>query len=78
MSPCLLLIVREGLNRALNLASLDVRMQGIKFVMEVYVTHILFVDDILIFLGDSSDEDCESKEILNILCLCTSMKINYD
>jgi hypothetical protein len=76
LSPLLFLLVVEGINRAIRHAKSVGTFSGIKISHVLYLTHLLFVDDVLIFSGDSKRE----VEILrNILCLfskATRMQIN--
>jgi len=47
--PLLFLMVMDGLSRMINDAILRGLLEGIRFTRERSITHILFVDDILIF-----------------------------
>ena len=53
LSPYLFLLVIEGLSRLLLKDKDSQLIKGIKVVVSFYLTHTLFVDDVLIF-GDGS------------------------
>ena len=67
LSPYLFLFVMfvmEGLRRTLNEVKLNHNIQGNSFGEEVSITHTLWVDNVLLFLRDSDEEDNEMKENL--------------
>jgi hypothetical protein len=49
LSPLLFLLVVEGLNRALEAAKTSGEFQGISISPTLKLTHLLFVDDVLLF-----------------------------
>jgi hypothetical protein len=56
LSPLLFLLVAEGLNRAILEAKILGPFSGIKISQTFQITHLLFVDDVLIFsLGSRQD-----------------------
>jgi hypothetical protein len=50
LSPLLFLLVVEGLNRAIGEARRNKTFSGIQIYRTLQITHLLFVDDALIFL----------------------------
>lgn len=76
LSPLLFLLVGEGLNRALSEAKNQVEFQGISISNNVWITHLLFVDDVLIFcIGLRGDTD-KRHDVLELFGRATSMHIN--
>lgn len=53
LSTLLFLIIMEGLSRAIIFARNRNQLVSIKIFENFYLTHLLFVDDILIFLNGS-------------------------
>ena len=66
LSPILFLLVIEGLSRLLTEARISGRIKGAQFNSALALTHILFVDDVIIY-GTRDVEDW--KEINRILKL---------
>ena len=56
LSPLLFLLVAEGLSRALLDAKRRGLFQGIKITTNLNITHLLFIDGILIFCNGSIRE----------------------
>ena len=48
LSPLLFLLVAEGLSRDLREAKRQSSLKGIQISQNLYITHLLFVDDVLI------------------------------
>eukprot|EP00253_Pinus_taeda_P020282 PITA_20282 len=59
LSPLLFLIVMDGLNRLIASAKRDGDLCGLKISDDCFLTHLLFVDDVIIFL-DGSIRDSHS------------------
>jgi len=53
LSPLLFLLVAEGLSRFIIAAKRDGSFRGIPISQALYITHLLFVDDILLFCDGS-------------------------
>ena len=66
LSPLLFLLVAEGLSRAIRVARDEGRFSGIKVAPNVSITHLLFVDDVLIFCSGDRGETRVLKEILEL------------
>ena len=76
LSPLLFLLVVEGLSHFLAVAKNSARFKGIKISPSMYITHLLFVDDILIFC-DGMKRDVEKLfEGLTLFKKTTGMLIN--
>ena len=76
LSPLLFLLVAEGLSRALRGARADGRFSGIQIAPNLNITHLLFVDDVLIFCSGTKGESKVLKEILDLFSKATGMEIN--
>lgn len=77
LSPLIFLIVMEGLNRLIASAKRDGWLYGMKMNDHCYLTHLLFVDDVLIFLDGSQQDSSTFHAILNLFAMATSMKSNH-
>jgi hypothetical protein len=76
LSPYLFILVMEGLSQALIEARRTLSFHGISFGTQTILTHLLFVDDVLIFCHCAL-ADCQSlKDILNNFSTTTGMVIN--
>lgn len=76
LSPLLFLLVAEGLNRALGEAKHQGTFYGIQISPNLRISHLLFVDDVLIFCVETR-RDAETLEgILNLFYRATGMQIN--
>jgi len=76
LSPLLFLLVAEGLSRAIIEAHHEGRFQGIRVAPNLNITHLLFVDDVLIFCSGCRRESRVLKEILELFSKATGMEIN--
>eukprot|EP00253_Pinus_taeda_P034216 PITA_34216 len=76
LSPLLFLLVAEGLSRLIHKARRTEKVKGIEVAINLFITHLLFVDDILIFSNGSPDELKELKGIFDIFLKATGMQIN--
>ena len=76
LAPLLFLIIAEGLSRALYCAKDEGIYHGISFGNNISLTHVLFVDDV-IMVSDGSEQYLSSLyEILLIYCKASGMQIN--
>jgi len=78
LSPLLFLLVAEGLSRAIIEAKRTGRFSGILIGEQLAITHLLFVDDVLIFCSGDRRDTRVLKEILNLFSKATGMDINVD
>ena len=76
LSPLLFLLVAEGLSRAILDTKRRGLFEGLRITSNTSITHLLFVDDILIFCKDSKREAERLSEILTLFCKATGMRIN--
>ena len=78
LAPLLFLILVEGLGRAILFAKACETYHGISFGNDIVLTHVIFVDDIVI-VNDGSEQYLSTLyEILMIFCKASGMKINDD
>ena len=66
LSPYLFLLVEQGLSRDLISTNKDGYIQGIKAVELEYITHLLFVDGILLFYHGILREDKMFNDIFQL------------
>jgi hypothetical protein len=78
LSPFLFLLVAEGLSRALVAEKISGSFPRIDITTSLQVTHLLFVDDILIFTSGSRSEVGILKNILNLFYKAIGMLINEE
>eukprot|EP00253_Pinus_taeda_P025838 PITA_25838 len=76
LSPLLFLLVAEGLSRLIHKARREGKVKGIEVAINLFISHLFFVDDILIFTNGSSNEIKEYKSILDLFLIATGMEIN--
>eukprot|EP00253_Pinus_taeda_P011344 PITA_11344 len=76
LSPLLFLLVAEGLSRLIHNARRSNKIKGIEVAINLYISHPLFVDDILIFSNGSYNELKELKDIFDLFMKATGMLIN--
>ena len=77
LSPLLFLLVAEGLSRAIRAAKVEGRFAGIQIASHLNVTHLLFVDDVLIFCSGCRGDTRALQEILALFTKATGMEINF-
>lgn len=76
LSPLLFLLIMEGLSRVISSARDRHHLTGIKIVDNLFLTHLLFVDDILIFLNGSIGDSTSLHGSILLFQQATGMLIN--
>eukprot|EP00253_Pinus_taeda_P029580 PITA_29580 len=76
LSPLPFLLVAEGLSRLIHNARRSNKIKGIEVAINLYISHLLFVDDILIFSNGSHNELKELRDIFDLFMKATGMLIN--
>jgi hypothetical protein len=76
LSSLIFLFVVEGLSKAIAQAAYSGDFGGILISHNLRLTHLLFVDDILIFCNGSHRDAEKLKEILDLFLKATGMQIN--
>jgi hypothetical protein len=77
LSPLLFLLVAEGLSRAIENAVRSGDFNGIHLTAGLRITHLLFVDDILIFYNGQRRDTKVLENILSLFRSATCMQINF-
>ena len=72
------LLVAEGLSRALKDAKRQGSLKGIQVAPNMFITHLIFVDDVLIFYSGSVRYVNTIGEILDLFSKATGMEVNAD
>ena len=78
MSPLLFILVIEGLSLLIEDAKRNGRIKGIKISPQLFLTHLLFVDDVIMFGLGLFEEWMAFKVILDTFCEASGMRINMD
>ena len=73
ISPLLFLLIMEGLTRLLKNVRSTGAMEGVSITDRIVLSHILFVDDVIIFLNGSFRDSSCFKSILSLFCKATCM-----
>eukprot|EP00253_Pinus_taeda_P030670 PITA_30670 len=76
LSPLLFLLVMEGLSRLMETAKRDGDIGGLGITDLCYLTHLLFVDDVLILLNGSIRDTRSFSKILQLFSDATGMQPN--
>ena len=76
--PLLFILVIEGLSLLLEDAKRNGSIKGIKISNHLTLTHLLFVDDVILFGMGTFEEWVAFNVVLDIFCEASGMKINLD
>eukprot|EP00253_Pinus_taeda_P008065 PITA_08065 len=76
LSPLIFLLAAEGLSRLISKAKRAGLVTGLEVAVNLFITHLLFVDDILLFTSGNINEIKELKDILEIFLKATGLQIN--
>ena len=77
MSPLLFLLAAEGLSQLIYAAKRRGDINGIEVDINLQITHLLFVDDILLFSSGSRSEIGTLKQIIDLFLTTTGVIINF-
>lgn len=77
LSPFLFLIVMECLSRLIYHEKQNGRLSGLKIIDQCYPTHLMFMDDVLIFLDGSIRDSIILENILATFFRVTGMIENH-
>ena len=75
--PLLFLLVMEGLSRLLSDEKKNGRLKGIKIAENYVLSHLVFVDDFLIFLNGAMSDSLIFNAMLKLFCKATCMCCNH-
>ena len=78
LSPLLFIMFIEGLILLIEDAKRNGKIKGIKISSHLFLTHLLFVDDVILFGLGSFEEWMAFKVILDTFCEVSGMCINMD
>jgi hypothetical protein len=78
LSPLLFLLIVKGLSVLIRQAVVDGSIQGIKISDFVRVTHLLFVDDVLLMGKGMMEEWIQLKQTLDLFSNATRMLVNKE
>lgn len=76
LSLLLFLIVMEGLTRLISFEKGVGRLMGLNITGQCILNHLLFMDDVLIFLKGDIQDHTTLSEVLQLFSLVTRMEIN--
>lgn len=76
LAPLLFFIVTKGLSRASLATKRSSSLKGILIGNSLQLSHLLFVDDVLLFCDGSWRDAYKLKEDFDLYCIATSMKVN--
>jgi len=68
LSPLLFLLIIEGLSRMILNEKENGKVEGVKITCDVVVTHLLFVDDVIIFSRGLVEEWSIYKDLISVFC----------
>ena len=72
----LFILVIEGLNRLISYAKLAGKLQGIKISNSVFITHFIFLDDVILFGKGTLAEWVLFVEIVSLFCVAFGMEVS--
>ena len=78
LSPLLFILVIEGLSLLIEDAKVNRRIRGINISPQLFLTHLLFVDDVILFGLGFFEEWMAFKVILDTFCEAFGMHINME
>ena len=76
LSPLLFLLVMEGCNRIILEEHKRGRLKGIKITDNCILTHLLFVDDVLVFLSGSVGDITSIRNIFSLFANAMGILVN--
>lgn len=76
LSPLLFLLVADGISLMIHDEKRQGNLKGIEVADNFWVTHLLFMDDIIIFINGSLQDCRVLKRILDLFLKATSLCIN--
>jgi hypothetical protein len=76
LSPLLFLLVIEGLRRIIQEKVQDKKLEGVPMVRGLSITHLMFVDDVILFGIGCIYEWKVYKEVLELFCKATGIAFN--
>ena len=78
LSPLLFILIIESLSRIILDAQQRVHIKGFQYSPNLSITHLLFVDDVILFGIGTVSEWGAYKEALDLFCSATSMSVSKE
>ena len=78
LSSLLFILVIEGLSLLIEDAKRNGKVKGIKISSHLFLTHLLFVDDVILFGCGTYEEWIAFKVLLDTFCEASGMCINLE
>ena len=78
LSPLLFILIIESLSRIILDAQQKGLIKGFQYSPDLSITHLLFVDDVLLFGIGTVSEWKAYKEALDLFCSATGMAVNKE
>lgn len=76
MSPLMFLLIVESLRKLFHMEKIEGNIRGIKIARVLSITHLLFLDDAVLFGTGSIEEWNTYKNLLDLFCSATGMAIS--
>jgi hypothetical protein len=76
LSPLLFLLIVEGLSRVIHEQVREKKLEGVYVERGIRITHMMFVDDIIIFGNRNLSEWKVFQQVLDLFCQVTGMDFN--
>ena len=68
----------EGLSKLISKARDEGKLSSIKFSNDIIISHLLFVDDVILFRLDNIKEWKIMHTLLDLFCNATVMEVNIE
>ena len=78
LSPLLFILIIESLSRIILDAQQKGLIKGFQYSLDISITHLLFVDDVLLFGTANVSEWKAYKEALDLFCSATGMVVSME
>jgi len=76
LSPLLFLLVVEGLSRIIQEQVKEKNIEGVSVARGLKITHLMFVDDVILFGNGKITEWTVYKKVLDLFCKATRMNFS--
>jgi hypothetical protein len=73
LSSLLFLVVIEGISRAIQKQVMEKNVKGIVVARGLNITHLMFVDGVILFGSGNFEEWEEFKEVMDLFCKVAEM-----
>lgn len=76
LSPLLFLFVAKGLSQLIHFSIRRGEYKGIEIAINLFITHLISMDDILVFCDESKEDISKLQSIMYLFLKATRMSIN--